>query len=93
MSAICRGCGRPIVWAETSAGKNVPLDPRAVVYSVVMERGKRIAVKPTPGVFGEEFMVSHFNTCPKANDFSGSKRPSTELPFDRHFSEPEATDE
>ena len=27
MSATCRGCGAPIIWATTSAGKRMPVDP------------------------------------------------------------------
>ena len=84
----CKGCGAIIVWAETNHGKNVPLDPRAIVYSVVMEKGKLVAVKPTPGIVGEQFMVSHFNTCSKANDFSGSKKQEQPPYPARDYSEP-----
>ncbi len=90
---FCRSCGREVVWKTTQHGKKVPLDPKALVFSVVGET----AVKPTPGVLGETFMVSHFATCPDANQWSGknrepaaaaeSKTPFTMAP-DRHFSEP-----
>lgn len=90
---LCRSCGREIVWKTTQHGKKVPLDPKALVFSVVGET----AVKPTPGVLGETFMVSHFATYPDANKWSGqhrgdettleSKTPFTMAP-DRHFSEP-----
>lgn len=90
--AFCRTCGREIVWKTTQHGKKVPLDPKAIVFSVVGD----IAVKPTPGVAGETFMVSHFATCPDANGWSGHKPgdpvPASQTPFtmapDRHFSEP-----
>lgn len=68
---VCKGCGKEILWATTSHGKNVPLDPKALVFSVVKENGKLIAVKPTPGLRGEEFFVNHFATCSKASEFSG----------------------
>lgn len=81
----CRGCGREIVWAETSHGKKVPLDPKALVFSVVQEGSKLIAVKPI-GMPSERWMVSHFATCPAAADFSGRNR---DVPvIQRHFSEP-----
>lgn len=81
----CRSCGREVVWKTTQHGKKVPLDPKALVFSVVGD----IAVKPTPGVTGETFMVSHFATCPDANQWSGKGR-ETQAPSqpERHFSEP-----
>ena len=81
----CRSCNREIVWAETSHGKKVPLDPKALVFSVMSQGDKLIAVKPTGGPIGERFMVSHFATCPDANQWSGQKR---EPAPDQHFSEP-----
>jgi hypothetical protein len=69
MSA-CRGCGKEIVWAvNRQTGAKVPLDPRAHVYTETgrTEIGDPI-VERAPGP-----MVTHFATCPKANDFSGSK--------------------
>ena len=91
--AKCKGCGNTIVWAETSHGKNVPLDPKAVVYSVRPENGKLIAVAITghTGPSGDTIMVSHFNTCPKANDFSGSRRVAPPEP-EKHFSEPQTAE-
>lgn len=94
--SFCRSCGRQIVWAETSHGKKVPLDPKALVFSVMNDKGKLIAVKPSGGPIGEQFMVSHFATCPDANKWSGQHReettPESKTPFtmapERHFSEP-----
>lgn len=64
MSAFCKGCNKPIVWGLTEDGKRIPLDPSAPVYVRDGEvvRRERLA------------MVSHFATCPKANDFSASKK-------------------
>ena len=86
--SFCKGCGAPIVWATSSTGKSIPLDPRAKVYSVVPERGRLIAVEPLSAVIGERFMVSHFTTCPKANQFSGSKKQEQPPAPVQHFSEP-----
>ncbi len=87
--STCRSCGREIVWAETQHGKSVPLDPKALVFSVIQEGAKLIAVKPSGGAIGERWMVSHFATCVDANKWSGH-RPGEPMP-DRHFSEPRET--
>lgn len=59
--ARCAGCGRAIEWAKTPNGKNVPL-----------ERLKSVTVGPDNVTRpGGDVLVSHFLTCPKANDFSG----------------------
>lgn len=69
MSATCRGCGKEIVWGVTNDGKKIPLDPRPPVY--------RIFTHPEGFIGAErdrEALCSHFATCPKANQFSGSRR-------------------
>ncbi len=73
MSA-CRGCGKEILWGVTDDGKKIPLDPMAPVFQV-----KRVELGFTAEKimhFGTEpdFMVSHFATCSRANQFSRSKR-------------------
>jgi hypothetical protein len=77
--SICRGCGKEIVWGTTEDGKKIPLDPRAPVYSL---GPRKIGDNPA---FGERdgdqvvkrtslAMVSHFVTCPKRDQFSGSNK-------------------
>jgi len=69
----CKGCGKPIVWArvDDEHGGAVPLDPRPPVYIVnVLSSGDVRCVRAAR----ESFMVSHFATCPKANEFGGGKR-------------------
>ena len=68
--SVCRGCGREIVWKITNHGKKIPLDPKVTVYSVIGDD----AVKAMPGVPSEQFMVSHFSTCPQADHFSSSNK-------------------
>ena len=63
----CRGCGTPVVWitaksADGTKDVKIPLDPRAPVYEVD-------PVNPTRGERTKSAMVSHFKTCPKANQF------------------------
>lgn len=80
----CKGCGREILWAKSSKGFSIPLDPNIVVYSVV----DGIAVKVPPSLIGEKFYVSHFSTCPNADDFSGKNKSSFVDPQHRDFNEP-----
>lgn len=70
--SLCRGCGKKIVWGVTLAGKKIPLDPTPPVYRST--EGQQIN---TDGVFIErasDAYVSHFATCPNANDFSGKNK-------------------
>lgn len=78
MSA-CRGCGKDVVWARLPDGGKIPLDPRPPVYEVseVTEAdpnnpGQVVTVTTATRAPGK--MVSHFATCPKASDFSRSKK-------------------
>lgn len=70
MSA-CRGCGKKIIWGTTMEGKKIPLDPTPPTYAAA--EGEEIH---SDGQFigRSKAMVSHFATCPNANDFSGSKK-------------------
>ena len=67
----CRGCSRPVIWAEitTKQGKpgRVPLDARAPVYQVHPGAGPR--AERLDGAY-----VSHFAACQAANDFNRKKR-------------------
>ena len=86
--STCRGCGKEIVWATTQHGKNIPLDPKALVFSVLPEGGKLIAVKPGGGAIGERWMVSHWSTCLKAADFHKPK--AAMPPADRDYTQSNA---
>lgn len=60
MSATCKGCGRPVVWASIIKADGtrgtVPLDPSAPVY---IEKPMQGWVRDTSA------MVSHWATCPE----------------------------
>lgn len=64
MSAFCKGCGREIVWAVIDDnGKRVPLDAHpekrfVFIYGVPRDR-----------VELKDVWLSHFATCPKADEF------------------------
>lgn len=77
----CKGCGRPVVWCEV-AGKPVPLDPTPPIWRVFpgesfnppsnATTAERAPQKVTETYIGPLYMVSHFTTCAKANEFSRS---------------------
>lgn len=65
----CRGCGKPMLWGvDQETGAKIPLDPRAPVYELC-------ALEESTNTFtvrrSKTHHVSHFATCPKANQFSG----------------------
>ncbi len=63
------------MWGELRGGKKIPLDPKPPVYFYSMLDGQ--AERAAVGHY-----VTHFATCPKANDFSASKKkPQGELPL------------
>lgn len=64
----CKGCGKPLIFARDAEGKIHPLDPRPPTYRLERDMtGAEIAVRV-------DALVSHFATCPKANDFSAGRR-------------------
>jgi len=67
--STCKGCGKRIIWGIMENGARVPMDPVPPVYEVVdkMEPNSSEIVRRCDRA---RFMVSHFATCPKANDFS-----------------------
>ena len=67
-TSLCKGCQKPIVWAKSSEGKMIPIDPRPPIYAYSTEGGETVARR----VFAHG--VSHFATCPNADNFSGSKK-------------------
>ena len=73
-TAECKGCGKTIVWAKTTIGKYVPLDPKAIVYVITSRDHKQGKEEVTVERATTEYMTSHFNTCPNADDFSASKK-------------------
>ena len=76
--APCKGCGKPILWATDDKGQNIPLDPRAPVYRVHKMKQdftcERDVLVGDAGGGDSRCMVSHFNTCPTADQFSRGRR-------------------
>lgn len=68
MESRCQGCGKKVVFAEDDNGKTQILDAVAPVYHVSKDQTRCIRAEKG------KFMVSHFSTCPKADQFSKSKK-------------------
>lgn len=68
----CYKCGCPLGFGRTVEGKLIPLDLRSPIYAVT---GGVYQVAGERGVIRTELSyVSHFATCPHANDFSGARK-------------------
>lgn len=66
----CRACGRQPQFVKGENGKIIPLDRVSPVFEVIKDlAGQEVAKR-----VGSTIMVTHFATCPAANDFSGSKK-------------------
>ena len=77
----CRGCGAPIIWIQTVAGKSMPCDPDPVTYwrkdraagKIVTPNGEVISCElngDTEDATGIGY-ISHFSACPRAGKFRG----------------------
>ena len=64
--ATCRACTRKIHWAKNENDKWVPLDADMQVYEI--DPDDPLKCRRTTQAF-----VTHFQTCPYANRFSGSR--------------------
>lgn len=62
----CHLCGCPLGFGLTNDGKRIPLDLRSPVYAITGDRspGKPMIVVQTGLAF-----VTHFRTCPQADQF------------------------
>lgn len=80
--AICRGCGAPIVWIKTAAGKAMPCDPALVYFKpasggkekIVTTRGEIVSceIVPAAEAAGAGYRP-HWATCPQADSFKGRR--------------------
>ena len=73
IQSLCKGCGAPLLWAQTATGARIPLDARSAphTYQLVVHEG---VAKARPG----GAYVSHFLTCPQANTFGTGRKPHQE---------------
>ena len=65
----CKACKRKLYFVRNEEGKMVPLDAVAPTFRIGLDTaGDLIAIRATTT------FVSHFATCPSANDFSSSRK-------------------
>ena len=77
--STCRGCGRPILWITTPAGKSMPCDPEPITYwqrkggpeKIVTPNGEVVSadLAGLPGMETGQGYRSHWSTCPRADAF------------------------
>jgi hypothetical protein len=74
--AVCKGCGRALLWARSANGAWLPLE--AVRAYEVVALGPPGPGQPPPDpratVLTRATYVSHFLTCPERQRFSGASR-------------------
>lgn len=69
-TSVCKGCGKPIVWATNpQSGKKVPITlvPTYLVYDIGDQETECII--NVPNDVDDRLGINHFLVCPKANDF------------------------
>ncbi len=78
----CKACEAPIMWAQTSAGKNMPVDAEpvgngnVVLFPTAAKKLLAIVMSKTEADAwpGRERYVSHFATCAAAASFRKGPR-------------------
>jgi hypothetical protein len=68
---LCRRCNQEIIWAITQRGSHIPLN--AVHSLVFVMEGEKIDGAPV--VSQRRAYVTHFATCPHADEFRKKKPP------------------
>lgn len=71
-AARCKGCGKEILFAADPSGRLITLDTKPPVYQLA-DDGEHCER-------ARGFYVSHFATCPDAQQFSGKGKAQKELP-------------
>lgn len=72
--STCKSCGAKIIWIETVSGKKMPCDP-GLIDAVDLEEGDLLVLedgetlKVRPGHTVGEGYISHFSTCPDADEW------------------------
>jgi hypothetical protein len=74
MSATCKGCGAPIIWATTDAGASMPLEREPVaagMYRLTITKGQALAhfVPREMRHDNAPLFVAHWSRCPQAKEF------------------------
>lgn len=74
--ARCRTCQQEIVWAKTAAGKSIPMDPPQETRWVATDPPPEVGIE-TEDMYVKQVavMVTHFATCPQADQHRKPKKP------------------
>lgn len=78
--SICKGCGAPLEWIRTAAGRSMPIDPEPVFIiegegndRFITDEGEvitgRRALLDEEGLSCEVAFVPYWKTCPAADSF------------------------
>ena len=71
--STCSSCHAPVIWAKTTTGKAIPLNPEPIIGgNIELTDGVARVVKPHPAV---KLYVSHFATCAQADAHRKGRRP------------------
>ena len=72
MSATCSSCNSPVIWARTTNGRAMPLNPTPKVGGNI-ELRDGVAHVVTPDQLVERY-TSHFYDCPNAKSHRRPRR-------------------
>jgi hypothetical protein len=75
-STPCKSCSAPVIWATTTRGKAMPVDPDPVVEGNLVLEARFGDAPPLARVLGvakqfgrKDLRVAHFVTCPQAGQW------------------------
>jgi len=73
--AKCSSCEAPIIWAQTAAGKNMPLDEQPVLVGGewVLVNGQTWKATDEDRKLHRPLYMPHWATCPDAPSFRRRK--------------------
>lgn len=76
----CRSCGAKIQWIQLESGKNMPVDEGYFDINeaergdkLITDEGEVISFNPDLNYEDKQVRVSHFSTCPQADDWRKKK--------------------
>jgi hypothetical protein len=73
VTARCKSCGAPVLWARTEAGKSMPVDAAPNERGNLIVDGAACRVATLFDPLGERY-TSHFATCPDGPSHRKEKR-------------------
>lgn len=74
----CRSCGRPLIWGVTMQGRRMPVDAKPQGKRIVLEPAIKDDLPPLATVV--DVYVSHFATCPNAEQHRKARTPAQPKP-------------